>query len=119
MKHVVALSAAINKVQRCRTDRLGDDTTINHLTAPPMVDVSIAVEPSPAAQFAELSLADSDDTLVKSIGAPVDPHPFRHLLPAGLYQIRAKISPPTPPFVNRSRLVDVVPEAPDFVLPVT
>lgn len=109
-QHVLRMSAKIKKVQRCRTERLGADTVLHFLDSAPIMNAS---------ECTHISVADSGDAIVRTIPAPIHPHPFSDQLPAGLYRMSATIDPPTPPFVSRQRLVNVVPRNPKLVIGVT
>ena len=110
-KQVLHLGAAIKKVQRCRLERLGDDFVMNYLDVPPVVDFSIGVHPDNASGFVRLVIADDGDEVIDTVGAPVEPHPYTTHLHAGIYQARATICPPTPPYVDRKHLFNVQPRS--------
>lgn len=82
------------------------DPVVHLLDDTPNVEVTLEVEPGIAAQFTEVKIINPDlGTEVKVINphlgteaqpltVPLNPHPFKCFVPAGLYTIRAKINPP-------------------------
>ena len=79
----------------------GGPFVIRRLTAPPLVEVEVELDPEEAQTCTVLELRDSEERIVHELRPPWKEHPFKTQLPGGTYLLRAEISPKTPPFVAR------------------
>ena len=78
------------------------DPTIHFLDAPPSVEVVLEVDPQEALPFTRVVIMDiKSGQPVQALPSPLDPHPFKCEVPAGIYSINATIEPSNPLYVNR------------------
>jgi len=75
--------------------------TLSLLDEPPLVDVSLRVDPEAAAQLSHLVIKGNNQP--PRVFIPPFPHPVENVLRAGYYSIELSFSPPTPPYVDRIR----------------
>lgn len=86
------------------------DTVIVYLDGPPKVSLVLAVDPIDALQFTRIEIRDDAGKQVLILPKPLNPHPYKCQLPAGIYTIGAKIDPPHPSFADRpGRMLAVMP----------
>jgi hypothetical protein len=113
-----ALNAKVATIQALKVDQefyptqRGQDVVIVNLPKPPEVECTLQVDPDNAASLVSINLADSLGSPVTDWSlSPVDPHPHRGRLRAGLYALEARItSPPRPPYIDPPRrIVNVSP----------
>jgi hypothetical protein len=103
----VAAVRALGVDQEFYPTQRGRDAIIVSLPKPPDVECILEVEPGTAARLIGIELADAHGASVPGWKlSPVVPHPHRGVLRAGLYALEATvISPPLPPYEDRSRTI--------------
>ena len=90
--------------------RRGKNNTVVKLEKPPEVDCRLFVQPDQALAFVSVAVTNFRDTPVGLNLSPVNPHPYPVHLPAGLYNVIAKITnPPRPPYNDSKELFEVKP----------
>ena len=106
-----ALNAKVESIKSLKVDQefyptgSGKDATIVNLLRPPEVQCTLHVEPEPAARLVSVNLQYPAGGQVEGWSlSPVEPHPYRGQLRAGIYALEARITnPPQPPYVDASR----------------
>jgi hypothetical protein len=91
------------------------DADICFLSKPPEVPLALALDPEEATSHAKLEIRDFKGSAVLSV-SPVQPHPWRGRLPAGLYTINVLFNPPHPPYRDTSRIRRFIPVAEELAL---
>jgi hypothetical protein len=97
MKKVDQLNLRLGGDQILTTGGQFSDATIRRLDGPPLVDVTLAVDPGDAAQFSALRVVADAKTVAVTQPPPLAPHPHTCRLPAGIYSIELSLArPPSP-----------------------
>jgi hypothetical protein len=78
----------------------GGDFIIHWLDGPPLVEVTVEVDPHDALDYAKLEILDDAGVPTKVLPKPLDPHPYLCQIPAGIYTLRVRIDPPHPPLFD-------------------
>lgn len=94
------LNAEYGTDQQFIADGFGRETTLCTLDSIPRVPVSVEIEPQQALNLVQVNLLDIQQNTNVPMPFPLGTNPFRHVVPAGIYQVAASIVPPTPPFNN-------------------
>jgi hypothetical protein len=90
--------------------RRGKNNTVVKLEKPPEVDCRLFVQPDQALQFVTVDVTNFRNKPVWINLSPVNPHPYLGRLPAGLYNVIAKITdPPKPPYNDSKESFEVKP----------
>ena len=71
------------------------DLTLHYIDGRPDVDVVVEIDPAAAVPFVQLDVSAADDTSVLTL-TQLNPHPYRHQLPAGIYRFRFTVDPRQP-----------------------
>ena len=96
-KKVDLLNRRLGGDQILTTGGQFSDATIRRLDGPPLVDVTLAVDPDDAAQFSALRVVADANTVAVTQTPPLAPHPHTCRLPAGIYSIQLSFArPPSP-----------------------
>jgi hypothetical protein len=96
-KKVELLNRSLGGDQILTTGGQFSDATIRRLDGPPMVDVTLAVDPDTAAAFSALRVVTDAKTVAVTHTAPLTPHPHNCRIPAGIYSIELSFArPPSP-----------------------
>jgi hypothetical protein len=88
--------------QEFKVDGLGTGShlIIHRLDAPPLIDIVLEVDPEKACSVIRVRVLNDQDDPIRELPVPLQPHPYKVSLPAGLYRVSAKIDPITPPYVT-------------------
>jgi hypothetical protein len=87
------------------------NTPLHYLNGPPEVDVTLQVSPTDALPFVRFQLLDAKNNSVYDV-QPLTPHPYARKLPAGIYRVEAKVTPPRVPYCDFSDICPVKPPKP-------
>jgi Caspase domain len=87
--------------QEFRPERLGREFAVHYLDDVPSVPLELRLEPEEALPYASVEVLDGTGTRPVDIPVPMQPNPYKVMLPAGVYTVSARISPPQPAFVDR------------------
>ncbi len=94
----VAADTEVN--QQFRSSGIGPRVVLHRLEGPPPVNIVVQVQPEQAKDYARIEVVNDEDETVLDL-EPFYPHPYSDTLAAGYYRVRARIQPPTPPYVDR------------------
>jgi hypothetical protein len=100
-----------NSDQDAAMSGIAGDAEIHRLDGPPVVDITLEIEPAEALTCTTVRLEDpASNTPACQVPIPISPYPFRHSLAAGFYRLSATIDPPTPQYIaGRPRIVEAKP----------
>jgi hypothetical protein len=104
-KKIDVLNRRLGGDQILTTGGQFNDVPIRRLDGPPLVDVTLAVDPDDAAQFSALRVVADAKTVAVAQTPPLAPHPHTCRLPAGIYSIELSFAKPPSPanFVDCQR----------------
>jgi Caspase domain len=82
--------------QRLSVSGVGSDTIICYLDSPPPVKIILEIDPPSALPFMKIEILDDAGVSIRTISAPITPHPYIFDLAAGIYIMKATMDPPVP-----------------------
>jgi hypothetical protein len=100
------LNRKFNGVQKWTADGFGEETPLCFLPTPPVVPVSIMVEPDPAVPKTRVRILDPSNAVLYTFPSNGSPHPYEHRLPAGHYNLEAQ---PAAPYIYKQRPCTIEP----------
>jgi hypothetical protein len=83
-----------------RSDGRGEDFVVHYLDGVPTVRLELLVDPDAALPCTSVTILNDVNEEVLSLAPPLTPNPYECPLPAGVYTIRADVTPPRPPYVS-------------------
>jgi len=111
--HMDDQNQRFNWQQELITDGFARDAVICYLPGPPQVPLQIQVAPDTALVCTAIDLTPVAGgglpAATLMIPAGTQPHPFDRTVAAGMYMVNATVTPPTPPFQNKARPIEVLP----------
>jgi hypothetical protein len=83
----------------------GDTSILTQFKTPPLVEVSLHINPEPARSCTSVKVEDAQDNAEWDLSAPIRSHPYCDKLRAGIYQISAAINPGLPFQITRRKFL--------------
>jgi len=100
-KIIADINSRLETDQLCTTDGPQQLASLVSLDAPPIVNITLEVDPAEAVPWTSVEIFDaSTNEKVVDLPKPLNPHPISFPLPLRCYRLTGKVEPPQSTFAN-------------------